>query len=200
MATERLEMNTIREILRLRWKQELSVRETAASVGRSVGVVQKVSAQAQEAGLDWTAIEALDDAALEGRMYRRAAAPTNERPRPDPIYIHKELRRTGVTLELLHLEYLEEHPDGLKYTAFCEVYRRWQRTAGIVMRQTHRAGEKTFVDYSGKKPAYYDPTTGERQESSKRTSLAISRSSLDMTSVASSFTLSTRTWMPPRMF
>ncbi len=164
MATERLDMNTIREILRLRWKQELSVRETAASVGRSVGVVQKVSAQAQEAGLDWTAIEALDDAALEGRMYRRAAAPTNERPRPDPIYIHKELRRTGVTLELLHLEYLEEHPDGLKYTAFCEVYRRWQRTAGIVMRQTHRAGEKTFVDYSGKKPAYCDPTTGERQE------------------------------------
>ena len=29
------------------------------------------------------------------------------------------------------------------------------------MRQAHKAGEKTFVDYSGKMPAYVDPQTGE---------------------------------------
>jgi transposase len=78
------------------------------------------------------------------------------------MYIHKELRRVGGTLELLHLEYLEQHPNGLRYTAFCETYRRWLATAGLVMRQTHRAGEKKFVDYSGKKPGYIDATTGER--------------------------------------
>jgi transposase len=77
------------------------------------------------------------------------------------IGIHKELRRVGVTLEVLHQEYLEEHPSGLRYTAFCDTYRRWHRMAGVVMRQTHQAGEKTFVDYSGKKPHYVDPSTGE---------------------------------------
>ena len=32
------------------------------------------------------------------------------------------------------------------------------------MRQTHIAGDKVFVDYSGKKLAMADPTTGEIRE------------------------------------
>jgi transposase len=66
-----------------------------------------------------------------------------------------------VTLELLHLEYLREHPEGYRYTAFCEAYREWLARRGLVMRQQHKAGEKLFVDYSGKKPRVVDPTTGE---------------------------------------
>lgn len=60
-----------------------------------------------------------------------------------------------MTLELLHLEYLAEHPDGYRYTAFCERYRRWLERQAVVMRQVHRAGEKAFVDYSGK-PHFVD--------------------------------------------
>ena len=114
-----------------------------------------------EAGLNWAAVEELDEATLELRLYGPPVVVSTERPRPDPVYIHKELRRVGVTRQLLHLEYLEEHPDGVQYTAFCDAYRKWHRTAGVVMRQTHRAGEKTFVDYSGNKPHYVEPTTGE---------------------------------------
>jgi transposase len=77
--------------------------------------------------------------------------PSDDRPRLDPIYLHTELRRPGVTLEVLHLEYLEQHPTGLRYTAFCDVYRRWLATASVTMRQVHKAGEKCFVD-SGKTP------------------------------------------------
>lgn len=47
------------------------------------------------------------------------------RPLPDPARTHVELRRVGVTLDLLHLEYLAQHPDGYRYTKFCEVYRQW---------------------------------------------------------------------------
>jgi transposase len=161
MATERLDMREAHEILRLRLAERLSVRQVAAAVGRSVGGVQKLLYRAQRAGLDWTTVEGLDEAALEVRLYGPPVVYTAERARPDPIYIHKELKRTGVTLELLHLEYLEEHSGGLRYTAFCDTYRHWLKTAGIVMRQTHRAGEKLFVDYSGKKPRHVDPTTGE---------------------------------------
>lgn len=61
-----------------------------------------------------------------------------------PVYMHRELRRTGVMLELFHLEYLEEHPDGLRYRAFCDSHRRWVSTAGLaragvgVLRGRHR--------------------------------------------------------------
>jgi transposase len=66
-----------------------------------------------------------------------------------------------VTLELLHVEYLEQNPEGYGYTQFCEYYRRWVKRHRLSMRQVHRAGEKLFVDYSGKKPHIVEPTTGE---------------------------------------
>jgi hypothetical protein len=66
-----------------------------------------------------------------------------------------------VTLELLHHEYLEDHPDGLRYTTFCDRYRAWLGRRSLVMRQVHIAGDKAFVDYSGKKARIGDPTTGE---------------------------------------
>lgn len=164
MATERLAMRKIREILRLRWQLERSVRDTARSLGVSVGAAQKISNRAALAGLTWEIVEALDDTALEERLYGRPAATPSDRPRPDPVYIHKELRRPGVTLELLHLEYLEDHANGFQYTTFCETYRQWLKTASVTMRQVHRAGEKCFVDYSGKKPSIIDPTTAQRVE------------------------------------
>lgn len=160
MATERLEVRQIREILRLR-AQGRTVREVARSLGISVGAVQKTAARAGLAGVTWKVAEALSEAVLEERLYGRPAKPGDDRPRPDPVYLHRELRRPGVTLELLHLEYLEAHPTGLRYTAFCDVYRRWLSKAGVVMRQVHKAGEKCFVDYSGKKPSYIDLHTGE---------------------------------------
>jgi len=159
---ERLAMSKTREILRLRWSQELSVRQTASATCSSTGVVSKTVNRARSAGLTWKEVESLEDAALERRLYggpKGLRGP--DRPRPDPRWIAKELRRPGVTLELLHLEYLQEHPDGYRYTAFCETYRRWRARTKVSMRQEHKAGEKVFVDYSGKKPELVDLSTGE---------------------------------------
>ena len=70
MATERLSMRTIREILRHKWAVGLSHREVATSLGISVGAVCAAEQRARTAGLDhWTAVEALDDQALEARLY-----------------------------------------------------------------------------------------------------------------------------------
>jgi transposase len=57
---------------------------------------------------------------------------------------------------------LQLHPDGYRYTAYCDRYRAWQKKRGVWMRQVHRAGEKSFVDYSGKRPHLIDRQTGER--------------------------------------
>ncbi|MEM9191597.1 MAG: IS21 family transposase, partial [Myxococcota bacterium] len=137
-------MMKIREILRLRWLLGRSVRETAQSVGVSTGIVSQTVQRAEHAGLSWESADKLDDGELNDRVYGAAPGGSEakaERPRPDPLYIHQELRRAGVTLELLHLEYLEEHPDGYKYTAFCDVYRKWLKRRGVTMRQLHKAGD-----------------------------------------------------------
>ena len=93
MATERMAMRKIREVLRLRWQLGLTVREAARSLGVSLGVVSKMGARATTAGLTWELVEGLDDAALEERLYGRPVALTAERARPDPVYLHTELRR-----------------------------------------------------------------------------------------------------------
>ncbi len=82
-------------------------------------------------------------------------------PAPDCGWIHTERSKPGVTLALLHLEYLAQHPAGYRYTQFCERYRRWLARRGLTMRQVHRAGEKCFVDYAGHKPTLLDAATGE---------------------------------------
>lgn len=165
MAAERWSMRQVKEVLRQKWVLERSHREVAASVGISIGGVSGAVTRATAAGLDWKQIESLDEVALETRLYGPPeGTASSERPMPDPAYIHAERSRPGVTLELLHLEYLETHPGGYRYTQFCEIYRRWTKRRRLSMRQVHRAGEKLFVDYSGKKPTIVDPKTGERTE------------------------------------
>jgi transposase len=83
------------------------------------------------------------------------------RPLPDMAWLHQELKRPGVTLLRLHLEYLAQPPDGYRYSQFCRHYERWVGTLKPTMRQIHRAGEKAFVDFSGKRPESVDPRTGE---------------------------------------
>jgi transposase len=154
-------MRKTREILRQKWCLGRSHREVARSLAKSVGVISATLARAAEAGLDsWEAVGALSDEALDGRMY---GVPAGGRGRvlPDFAVVHAEHKRPGVTLELLHLEYLQQHPDGYLYTQFCEYYRRWLKRRRLSMRQLHRAGEKLFVDYAGQKPQIVDPLTGE---------------------------------------
>src|SRR5437762_4621037 len=161
--TERLSMRAIREILRQRWVQGQPHRAVALSTGRSVGAVYETLRRAREAGLDWAGIDGMTDDALEAALYRRpaVAGPRGTRPQPDCVYLHTERRKPGVTLELLHLEYLERHPDGYRYTRFCDLYRAWLARRRLSMRQVHRAGAKCFVDYAGQKPRLIDPATGE---------------------------------------
>ena len=161
MATERLLMRHIREILRLKWTLRRSHRETARSLGISAGAVASVVTRAKAMALTWDAVGTLSDDALERTLYGPKLALTVARPGPDLVWMHTELRRPGVTLELLHLEYLAAHPDGYRYSAFCGHYRRWLAQQRTSMRQVHTAGEKTFVDYAGQRPSLVDPATGE---------------------------------------
>jgi transposase len=148
--------------LRQKWELGRTHRPVAASVGASAGAVAGAVSRAGEAGLDWVAVQALSEDELEARLYPAMAARAG-RPLPDWGWIHAERRKAGVTLELLHLEYLEKHPAGYRYSQFCDYYREWLAKRSLTMRQEHRAGDKAFVDYSGK-PRIVDGATGEEIE------------------------------------
>lgn len=162
VATKRLSMRKAREILRLKLVRQMSHRDIGRSVGQSAGAVGKVVTQARLAGLtSWGAVQALEEKELESLLYAAPRA-SEQRPEPDPVWIHTERQKSrSVTLELLHLEYLEAHPRGYKYTAFCNRYRSWLKKQQLSMRQVHRAGEKMFVDYSGETARVQCPKTGE---------------------------------------
>lgn len=164
MATKRLDMRRTREILRLKWERGLSHRKIARMLGISAGVVGSTTSRAKHAGLTLAMLEEFSDEQLEQRLYGVPAALANRSSLPAPEHLEQELRRPGVTLELLHIEYLQEHPDGLRYTSFCNHFRKWKERQSPWMRQTHRAGEKLFVDYAGKRPRLVDRETGKARE------------------------------------
>lgn len=143
-------MRKIKDVLRLKLDAKLSHEQIAASLRISKGVVAKYAGLAAAAGLDWQAVATLDEAALEQRLLARPAKPSAYVP-PDYGRIHQELRRKGVTLMLLWEEYRLEHADRqtYRYTQFCEHYRAFARQLKRSMRQTHRAGEKLFIDFAG---------------------------------------------------
>ena len=164
MPTERLSMRKTREILRLKLQQQRSHREIAAALGVGVGTPSKIGVAAQRAGLaSWDDVAALNDDELDARIYMNVS-PKVARPMPDLAKIDIELRREGVTLRLLHEEYSTSHPNGYGYTKFVALYNAWTVRTKLTMRQVHKAGEKIFVDYAGKRPSIVDGTTGEKIE------------------------------------
>lgn len=162
MGAERLPMRRIREVLRLKYEMGRSQREIARACGMGTGTVSEYLGRARQAGLvSWPLPADVDDSALEARLFPVAEL-GSARVQPDLVWIHEELRRPGVTLYLLWEEYRQAHPEGsYGYSQFCEHYRRWARRLRLSMRQVHRAGEKTFIDFSGKRPHVVDRKTGE---------------------------------------
>ena len=76
--------------------------------------------------------------------------------------MHRELKRKHVTLLILWDEYIAANPGGYSYSRFCELYRSFEKTLSVTMRQTHAAGERLFVDYAGDGvPVVIDRLTGE---------------------------------------
>jgi transposase len=116
--------------------------------------------RAKAAGLNWPLPPDMDDTALEALLFPPTAPSVISRPLPDWAHVHKELRRKGVTLQLLWIEYRERHPDGLGYSQFANRYKAWRRHTDVVMRQHHRAEEKMFVDFAGATIPIYDRTSG----------------------------------------
>ncbi len=155
-------MRKIRDVLRLHHDATLSNRAIARAIKVSASTVSDCLARARAAKIGWPLPERLSDTALEQALYGLSIEQASGlRPLPDFAEVHREMRRKSVTLMLLWEEYKGAHPDGFMYSAFCERYRTWQGHLDVVMRQTHLAGDKLFVDYAGQTMPVIDRVSGE---------------------------------------
>ena len=165
MANRGISMRKAREIIRLHFGLHLGKRQIARSCGVAPSTVVDYVRKAKEAGIAWPLPEGLEDAALESLLNERKPGRKPDcRPLPDMQELHMELRKKGVTMQLLWLEYKERYPEGYQYTQFCEYYHRWEKSLEISLRQEHRAGEKMFIDFAGKTVPIVNPSTGEVSE------------------------------------
>src|SRR5690606_35479278 len=92
-------MRKIREILRLQHLGR-SRRQIASSVSVALGTVSGHLRRASDAGLDWERAQGMSDAELETLLFRDGGrnSPAVRAPIDFP-HVHRELRRTGVTLQ-----------------------------------------------------------------------------------------------------
>ena len=133
-------MRKIRDVLRLS-VGGMSKRKIAISLGVGATAAGDCVRRARRAGLAWPLPDDLGDEALEVRLFPASAALAAikaRRPQPDWPAIHRELRRKGVTLQLLWEEHRATHPDGHGYSRYVAAQVMWCRDAVALPRGRSR--------------------------------------------------------------
>ena len=154
-------MKKITEVLRLKHEAKLSIGQIARTCNLSKGVISKYLNLAQTNKISWPLADDMDEARLEALLFPVKDKQTRF-AQPDYFQIHQELKTKGVTLQLLWAEYAAVHDaDAYQYSQYCYHYKQWRAKQKRSMRQTHRAGEKLFIDYCGPTVEIIDSRNGE---------------------------------------
>lgn len=165
MAGRRVSMRKIKEVLRLKWRNGCSNSQVAKSCNIARSTVREYLRRARDAGLSWPLDPRLDDTALENLLFPvKEVFSCSQQQMPSMEYLFRELKRKGVTLQLLWYEYKQANPEGYQYSQFCNLYRQWLKRLDVTLRQEHRAGEKLFVDYAGQSVPIVNRDTGELKD------------------------------------
>jgi len=160
-------MSKIRQILRLH-----SHGESNLAIYRLTGVsrntLKKYIKDYKTLNLNMIEIEDLSDHDLEELFTQFKPHQHRLSKKAQELYalfpdIDKQLKRKGITQQLLWEEYYSKYPDGLKLSQFGYYYTLWKQQVSPTMHMDHKAGDKLYVDYAGEKLHIVDPDTGEQQ-------------------------------------
>ncbi|MBO0860625.1 MAG: IS21 family transposase [Chloracidobacterium sp.] len=162
MSALPISMRKFNDVLRLKYEAGLSQRQIASALHLSLGVVNKYLNAAQSAGITWPLPDSLTESQLRRKLFPPESPSEPIYAQPDFAAIHQELKRKGVTRQLLWEEYADDNRNNhYQYTQFCFYYQQWRSRLRLSMRQIHIAGEKMFVDYAGQTVPIINPANGE---------------------------------------
>jgi len=143
LPARRLSVRKIKEVLRLH-SLGLAQRQIARSCSIGQSTVSEYLKAAEAVGLRWPDAADWDEARLAVLLPPKDPVPPRSRlPEPDFPSVHAELQKhKHLTLQMDWEEYRTTHPQGYRYSRFCELYQRWRRQLEVVLRLEHRAGGK----------------------------------------------------------
>lgn len=156
-------MTNYREILR-QYSLGLNKSQIAAACGYSRNTVAHAISLAEENGLSYPLPEGMSDKQLAEILYPASAAKP-EYKMPDYEYVAREMQKSGVTLNLLWLEYCEQCSNNgetpYQLTQFKKYYRNYMLKNSATMHLNHKPGEIMQVDWAGDTASVIDTDTGE---------------------------------------
>ncbi len=165
MANKRIDMLNIKQLLRL-YTQGVSKVKISKQLGLSRNTVKKYIGLYHEHRFTIEELNELSQKEIEDLFGTTILEPDGREINLESYFpeVSKELKKVGVTRYMLWEEYREKHPAGYCYSQFCHLYRLWSKKVNPSMHMEHKAGEKMFVDYTGKKLHIIDKETGEEKE------------------------------------
>ena len=146
-------MRRIHRLMTLHFGAGAPTRAISRELGISHSTVREYLARISAAGITWPLPAEVTDQELERRLFVNGGVRAGARRyvEPDWAAVARELKRPGVNLMILWEEYRAIHPDGYAYSQYCHLFREFERRLSPSMRQHHIAGDKAFVDFSGKR-------------------------------------------------
>lgn len=156
-------------IMQLR-EQGMSRRQIASTRRMSMDSVCEVFRIALERGISWSDVEGMTDDEAYALFYPDRHVRESAFAEPDWAEVHREMSRVGVSLRLLHDEYVErcrrEGGVAMGYTKFCEGYGDYVVAKNLTKRIEHKAGRSYEADWSGPTvgKGLLDPIAGKRSK------------------------------------
>lgn len=160
MAQRRKSMREIKEVLRLH-ESGIDKSKISSITGVSRKTIRSYLTYAHAVNLKYSDAQNLSESEIYSKLFPVNNTYDKAKPQPDWDYIHKEMQKKGVTKLLLWQEFIERNNCSLGYSRFCHYYRGYLKSLDLSMRQTHKLGEKCFVDYAGHTINITNQETGE---------------------------------------
>lgn len=156
-------MDTLIEAIRYIQTTELSNRDIAQIVGFSHTTIAKYRSIQASLPFTWQDLEKMPHSEVEA-LFRKKRGYSSAKQEIDLDYVHSEMQKPNVTLELLHDGYRLSNKDNhYKYSSFARKYAQYKKRLKRSMRFFHKAGEAAFVDFAGTTVSYRGDTPNEKK-------------------------------------
>lgn len=131
----------------------------AALTGIARNSLKKYINKFIESGLTFSDLSNLSDKELDYLFVKPADVELS--PKLKTLFeffpkMDKELKRKGVTRQLVWEDYIGNNPEGFKLSQFKHYYTLWKAQVNPTMRMEHKAGDKMYVDFAGDKLSIVD--------------------------------------------
>ena len=163
MANNLLSMQHVRSLIQ-QLQKGFSQRRIAGELQLSRNTVKQYASRLLQSSHSLEQLQHMNDAALADIIYAHAKQSQTD-PRKEDFktrvpYFTAELKRTGVTRQLLWEEYKRDFTDSYEYSQFCELLAMYHKTEDASMHFSYQPAEIMMVDFAGDMLSYVDKDTG----------------------------------------